>query len=209
MNIPSKRDCNISEYTTITNHKYATVFRGLSTTFASSTQIDTNNLHEFLERTVSQISTSDNHIQTLFQQLHQPMDISTEVETLNKSFVEVVSFLIPIVHNFLVSQRQTQLHNSQPSPQNNPQPQYVFKVPTKETVFDKHWKEHFKELEKFKSLFGHCNVSRTTKGYDQLGNWLSDQRRKLRKGKLTRQQYDMLTTLGVEWERTPFSPKYS
>lgn len=71
----------------------------------------------------------------------------------------------------------------------------------RETLFDKNWKSHFDELVKFKQVHSHCNASRTMKGYEQLGNWLADQRRKYRKGKLTEEQYRMLTDLGMVFRR--------
>ena len=76
--------------------------------------------------------------------------------------------------------------------------QSVFKSPSrKETKFDLYWKEQFDNLKEFKIQHGHTNVSRTTPGYSQLGNWLTDQRRKYRSGKLTKIQYDMLTEIGM------------
>ena len=71
-------------------------------------------------------------------------------------------------------------------------------------MFSKHWNAHFQELMSFKKTYGHCNVSRTTKGWDQLGNWLADQRRKLRQGKLTAEQYDKLTALGEYFSTVKF-----
>lgn len=91
------------------------------------------------------------------------------------------------------------------STDNNKKASYKFKQPVnKPHAFDRQWRRHFDELAEFKTNHGHCNVSRTTKGFENLGNWLADQRRKLRRGKMTKEQYDMLTQLGVEWDRSHY-----
>ena len=185
---------NISHHSQPT-YKYTTTTRGLRTTFRSFSQIDQNNLNSFLEDSLDQLSVNNETIHMILQQLHQ----KTDADSLNSSFVDFMQTIIPLISNYIQNQQQAQNTPQQNSPPKTPNVTYTFKVPTKkatETVFDRHWKEHLKELEDFKKLFGHCNVSRTTKGYDQLGNWLSDQRRKLRRGKLTREQYTRLTEIG-------------
>lgn len=75
----------------------------------------------------------------------------------------------------------------------------MFKQPKpneENSTFSQYWQNHYQELVNFKKKHGHCNVSKTTKGWGKLGNWLSDQRRKLRKGKMTQQQYQMMNELG-------------
>mmetsp|Transcript_22676 Transcript_22676/g.31578 ORF Transcript_22676/g.31578 Transcript_22676/m.31578 type:complete len:221 (-) Transcript_22676:384-1046(-) len=80
----------------------------------------------------------------------------------------------------------------------------VFKVPKnkpKNGAFTKQWKGFYVKLVKFKEQFGHANVTRRSKGWESLGGWVANQRRKLRKGKLTRQQYNLLNEVGIEWDR--------
>mmetsp|Transcript_14311 Transcript_14311/g.19953 ORF Transcript_14311/g.19953 Transcript_14311/m.19953 type:complete len:372 (+) Transcript_14311:145-1260(+) len=71
-------------------------------------------------------------------------------------------------------------------------------------LYDELWMKHFNQLKEFKAQFGHCNVTRTKAEWKSLGNWVAEQRRKMRQGKLTQQQYDMLSVLGFEWDRSYF-----
>ena len=37
------------------------------------------------------------------------------------------------------------------------------------TVFQEKWMAHFQQLQEFTKNYGHCNVSKTTPGYQKLG----------------------------------------
>lgn len=78
-----------------------------------------------------------------------------------------------------------------------------FKVPKNlgRMAFHEKWMSNFQQLQKFKKNYGHCNISRTTPGYYQLGAWLAEQRRKLKLGKLTEQQFKLLNEIGVQWKK--------
>jgi len=100
---------------------------------------------------------------------------------------------------------------SDPDSSSEPKPfdpnNLVFKVPKnkpKNGAFAKQWKDHYAKLVKFREQFGHANVTRVSKGWEHLGSWVANQRRKLRKGKLTRQQYELLNEVGIEWDRSAY-----
>jgi len=65
------------------------------------------------------------------------------------------------------------------------------------TYFDDQWMTHYRELARFKAIYGHVNVTRTLPEWRSLGNWVAEQRRKMRKGKLSRQQFEMLREIGT------------
>ena len=93
--------------------------------------------------------------------------------------------------------------DSQDSPA--PQRPWSFKIPKnkpKNGAFKVRWMQRYNELKEFKENFGHVSVTRVTKDYQQLGNWVADQRRKFRKGKLTEEQFHLLNDLGMEWDRS-------
>ena len=182
--------------------KHTILIRGLPVTFVTSSPIDKEHLEKFLESHIEQLPSTNNSVHLRFEQIlqHQNRTIIAP-DDLNNAFIEFAHFVISAIYFYDQNTRSNtyaQKRKIAPSTKS-----YVFKVPKKpkSTVFDKHWKDHFHELENFKKKFGHCNVSRSTKGYDQLGNWVADQRRKLRRGKLTEQQYEMLTELGMDWDR--------
>mmetsp|Transcript_10317 Transcript_10317/g.14152 ORF Transcript_10317/g.14152 Transcript_10317/m.14152 type:complete len:209 (-) Transcript_10317:501-1127(-) len=176
--------------------KYSVKVQNVEIVFSTSSSIDLQYLPKFC---LKELPTD-------------PMNEIDDAELLNTKFNDFMDAVIPLLRKYEATYKrqrteqplQTQTQRNEYPQRTQNQPQYVFRVPStaRETVFDKHWKDHFNELQEFKKSFGHCNVSRTTKGYDQLGNWLSDQRKKLRRGKLTREQYEMLTELGVEWDRS-------
>jgi len=72
----------------------------------------------------------------------------------------------------------------------------------KTNPFTQQWMEHFSELKKFKEQYGHTNVTRSIAGYYNLGNWVAEQRRKFKQGKITETQFNCLNTLGFEWDRS-------
>lgn len=176
-----------TQYGTKLNKTYSVNIHGLRTIFSTSTQIDPQLLQSCVE-----------------QQVARPKcRYHKDASGLNTEFMDTMNIVIPVLEQFDAAAR-----NNQEAPvdcNHDTQHQhfrFTFKVSHrhKETVFDRHWKEHSQELAEFKRKFGHPNVSRTTPGYDQLGNWLADQRKKLRRGKLTKEQYDALTELGVDWD---------
>mmetsp|Transcript_27484 Transcript_27484/g.38764 ORF Transcript_27484/g.38764 Transcript_27484/m.38764 type:complete len:258 (-) Transcript_27484:13-786(-) len=91
------------------------------------------------------------------------------------------------------------------TPQTDPST-LAFKTPKSQSkeggAFERQWNARFEELKQFKEKFGHVNVTRVTRGYENLGVWLADQRKRFRAGKMTRQRFDLLTDLGVEWDRS-------
>lgn len=89
----------------------------------------------------------------------------------------------------------------------SPNAKFTFKVPKnkpKNGAFAKQWLDHYEQLKDFKKAHGHVNVTRTTKGYQHLGSWIATQRRKLRRGKLTEDQFKILSDLGLEWDRSHY-----
>eukprot|EP01117_Protostelium_nocturnum_P007152 TRINITY_DN2568_c0_g1_i1.p1 TRINITY_DN2568_c0_g1~~TRINITY_DN2568_c0_g1_i1.p1 ORF type:complete len:245 (-),score=62.06 TRINITY_DN2568_c0_g1_i1:335-1069(-) len=63
------------------------------------------------------------------------------------------------------------------------------------------WVKHFEELKKFKQKHYHTNVTRTKKDSRVLGNWVAEQRRKKKQGRLNQTQIDLLNSTGFEWEK--------
>lgn len=63
------------------------------------------------------------------------------------------------------------------------------------------WMRHYEELKKFKEVHHHTNVTRTKKDTRKLGNWVAEQRRKKKQGRLNQTQIDLLTSAGFEWEK--------
>lgn len=174
--------------------KYQVTIRGTQFTFASFQQIDCHHLSQYFENTITELEQTD-AMALIFQQM---TDLTTKTaEQANSNFVEMFNICSWLFLEYCKRNPEQPpfIISSPKSPNTN----YVFKTrqKAKQTAFDKYWKEHLDQLKDFKAMFGHCNVSRTTPGYPQLGNWLTDQRRKLRGGKLTREQFDMLSDLGV------------
>jgi len=67
-------------------------------------------------------------------------------------------------------------------------------------VRDHRWKEHFEELVAFKNLFGHTNVTQTKSKI--LAEWVKNQRRLSKQGKLSVSRTERLSSLGFEWDRS-------
>ena len=185
------------ETNTNNSTKQTITVRGLTLTFSNSQQIERNQLTQTLDKYITHLIQTNNDIATKFNNISipYPCDGITK-EILNSSFVEIMHMCISLISEYCVNAEHLPSKNSDTTKTNI---NYEFKTveKTKETAFLKYWKQHFDELKDFKNEFGHCNVSRTTPGYTQLGNWLTDQRRKLRKGKLTKEQFDMLSELGM------------
>jgi superfamily II DNA or RNA helicase len=64
---------------------------------------------------------------------------------------------------------------------------------------DEKWFEMLKQLDKYKTLNGDCNVSQLDKVYKKLGRWLNDQRVSYTRGKLLEHRKDLLNEVGVIW----------
>lgn len=67
------------------------------------------------------------------------------------------------------------------------------------------WEEKFDQLLKFKELHGHTNVSQTTPEYQELANWVKNQRRaKLKNSASFGERSKRLEAIGFEWRlKTP------
>ncbi len=61
------------------------------------------------------------------------------------------------------------------------------------------WDNHFRDLEKYKKRYGHCNVPTQWKRNRILAAWVSNQRTLHRKGKLGPDRVRRLNELGFEW----------
>ena len=78
----------------------------------------------------------------------------------------------------------------------------VLKNRPKNGAFKLQWADHFGQLQQYFIKFGHTNVTRSTTGFEELGNWVAEQRRKLKKGRITMEQFEALNTLNFEWDRS-------
>eukprot|EP00027_Filamoeba_sp_ATCC50430_P001866 CAMPEP_0168563220 /NCGR_PEP_ID=MMETSP0413-20121227/12560_1 /TAXON_ID=136452 /ORGANISM="Filamoeba nolandi, Strain NC-AS-23-1" /LENGTH=184 /DNA_ID=CAMNT_0008594739 /DNA_START=111 /DNA_END=665 /DNA_ORIENTATION=+ len=75
--------------------------------------------------------------------------------------------------------------------------------------FENQWNVRFAELIKFKQEHGHTNVTRAAE-HKILGNWVAEQRRKWKKGKLPQKHQKALEEIGFEWDRSYyFLPNHS
>ena len=66
---------------------------------------------------------------------------------------------------------------------------------------DETWDEHFDELTHYKAEHGHCNVSRRE---GSLGQWVRNQRKADKKGKLSEGRKLRLDAIGFEWSLRSF-----
>ena len=65
----------------------------------------------------------------------------------------------------------------------------------------KRWEDMYSLLLQYNEKAGHCDVPRSHQEDGQnLGIWLSNQRRKKRKGVLDKDLKDRMTDLGVVWD---------
>mmetsp|Transcript_27590 Transcript_27590/g.38910 ORF Transcript_27590/g.38910 Transcript_27590/m.38910 type:complete len:205 (-) Transcript_27590:32-646(-) len=80
----------------------------------------------------------------------------------------------------------------------------VSKNKPKNGDFQKRWNQSYQALSQFKDFYGHSQVTRSTPGFQELGNWVAEQRRKLKKGKITLKQFEALNDLGFEWDRSHY-----
>jgi len=65
---------------------------------------------------------------------------------------------------------------------------------------DTRWKEHFQELIEFKRDYGHTNVTQTKS--KTLAEWVKNQRRLRKAGKLAQSRISKLDEIGFEWDRS-------
>ncbi|PRP89394.1 hypothetical protein PROFUN_01257 [Planoprotostelium fungivorum] len=99
----------------------------------------------------------------------------------------------PIINQHQAPQERSKAPASRPPPtsDNMSTPSFV----------NERWLKHFKELQDYKEKNNHCNVTRTSTPWKKLGNWVAEQRRKRKQGKLSETQIKMLDNLAFEWER--------
>jgi predicted helicase len=77
------------------------------------------------------------------------------------------------------------------------------------------WEDRYRELQFFKEVHGHCNVPQSadpTDPHHTLGSWVSIQRAKKKKNKLSHEQIRLLDELGFAWvrrEKYPAKPAAS
>jgi len=57
----------------------------------------------------------------------------------------------------------------------------------------------FEVLVEFKSRYNHCNVPQKDSEYRSLGLWVSAQRQRLKKGKLSTERINQLNDIGFKW----------
>jgi superfamily II DNA or RNA helicase/DNA-binding SARP family transcriptional activator len=62
------------------------------------------------------------------------------------------------------------------------------------------WEQNFVKLGAFKSEHGHCRVPEGYKHDPQLATWVTDQREKCKRGKLSSERISRLEILGIEWD---------
>ena len=65
------------------------------------------------------------------------------------------------------------------------------------------WEQRFKELERFKKEYGHCNVSTKYQANPALARWVASLRHRKKDGTLARDKIRLLDALGFCWERKP------
>jgi len=184
--------------------KHLITFRGVNIVVSTCRPVNTHKLLEYMDRSIKIDGLNITILDELIEKMKNA-DKKQDTNTLNTCFNAFMDLVTLLIRKYEAEEGDfaEHLHNKSTNSNKMENENYVFKVPKhKETVFDRHWRTHYNELSEFKRIFGHCNVSRTTPGYDQLGNWLSDQRKKLRRGKMTKEQYDMLSDLGVDWDRS-------
>mmetsp|Transcript_14633 Transcript_14633/g.20376 ORF Transcript_14633/g.20376 Transcript_14633/m.20376 type:complete len:382 (-) Transcript_14633:81-1226(-) len=80
----------------------------------------------------------------------------------------------------------------------------VIKNRPKNGAFSNAWEWHYQKLVTFKSLYGHTNVTRSVEGYEDIGTWVAEQRRKIKKGRITWDQFEKLNIIGFEWDRSHY-----
>uniref|UniRef100_UPI0009B050FF DEAD/DEAH box helicase n=1 Tax=Chlamydia suis TaxID=83559 RepID=UPI0009B050FF len=67
-------------------------------------------------------------------------------------------------------------------------------------VLEEGWEENFLELKRFREEHGHCNVPSVYLQNPSLGVWVSDQREKIKKGKLAEDKIARLEEMGFVWD---------
>jgi hypothetical protein len=67
-----------------------------------------------------------------------------------------------------------------------------------ENISDSQWEKVYKILANFKNKYGHCNVPYNKKN-KFLGSWVSEQRKKRKKGILKRERINQLNCIGFSW----------
>ena len=65
--------------------------------------------------------------------------------------------------------------------------------------FEEAWEAKFQQLQAYKSVNGNCNVPIDHPEYPSLGSWVSDQRKRLKQGKLSEKRRKRLDTIGFRF----------
>jgi len=63
------------------------------------------------------------------------------------------------------------------------------------------WDKRFEQLKRYKKDHGDCNVPRKYKANPQLGEWVHEQRKLYKNGKLPKERIESLQGIGFSWER--------
>lgn len=80
----------------------------------------------------------------------------------------------------------------------------VLKNKPKNGKFQASWNKRFEQLKKYIAIKGTIYITRATPGYEQLGTWVFEQRRKLVRGKITKEQFEKLNEIGFIWDRSSY-----
>ena len=77
---------------------------------------------------------------------------------------------------------------------------------------DARWMERYTELEQYKNSEGHCNIPQGSTEHPALANWVKQQRRLYKEGKLSDDRVQHLEDIGFEWVRgqkgAPWEQRY-
>jgi len=61
------------------------------------------------------------------------------------------------------------------------------------------WDKRFEQLKRYKKDHGDCNVPRKYKANPQLGEWVHEQRKLYKNGKLSKERINLLKGIGFKW----------
>ncbi|MCW5199834.1 helicase associated domain-containing protein, partial [Desulfobulbus sp. F1] len=72
-----------------------------------------------------------------------------------------------------------------------------------QVFFTDKWEERYLQLLYFKEEHGHCNVPHNYSDNQQLGTWVSNQRRQRKQNKLRPERERLLEEIGFLWSASP------
>lgn len=87
-----------------------------------------------------------------------------------------------------------------------PLPSFLDAVPTPVSQEDEAWLVQFDQLDDWQARHGHCDLRRTTPGYNSLARWVGVQRNLRRQSKLKPWKEGLLDTLGFRWAKALPAP---